>query len=344
MQLHKIASQSLLILSTFNFVLAAPVAVREINEVRAVNAVDVAKVGMVTSEKRMDPGGQSSTASSSSTSSDSDTATSRQPLSTGSHPGPAGNPSPSYSVSTDYSPPSHWVSTDNPSPSYSVSTDDVSPSYSVSTDYAPPSTDYSPPSRWVSTDNPSPSYSVSTDYSPPSYLVSTDGLSPSYSGSTDYSPPSQSVSTTDDRSPPSTEPQHPGAPESDFFDKLMKGKFKRRISGHGPGNVVQREFKLQGAGDGPSAYGEYVSTLSLPLLPNVETTRVTKNILIFLCPIVLGILTKIIEITILRPPQAVASQARSTCRHTLSQKKIPRRPPKPREIGAAWSCQFKGRR
>jgi hypothetical protein len=41
-------------------VLAVPVAVRVINEVR-VNAVDVAKVGMAASEKRMDPGDQSLT-------------------------------------------------------------------------------------------------------------------------------------------------------------------------------------------------------------------------------------------------------------------------------------------
>ena len=55
MRRHKTASQILLILSISNFVLAAPVAVREINEV-CVNAVGVAKVGMAASEKRMDPG------------------------------------------------------------------------------------------------------------------------------------------------------------------------------------------------------------------------------------------------------------------------------------------------
>jgi hypothetical protein len=74
------------------------------------------------------------------------------------------------------------------------------------------------------------------------------------------------------------EPQHPGAPESEnFLSKLMKGKFKRRISGYG---VVQRV--LQRTAVRPSAY---VSTPSLPLLPNVQTTEVT-NILIFLCSIV----------------------------------------------------------
>ncbi|KAF8506731.1 hypothetical protein F5888DRAFT_1629913 [Russula emetica] len=57
MRRHKIASQILLILSIVNFVLAVPqaVAVQEINEVR-VNAVDVAKVGMAASEKRIDRG------------------------------------------------------------------------------------------------------------------------------------------------------------------------------------------------------------------------------------------------------------------------------------------------
>jgi hypothetical protein len=328
MRWHKIAPQILLILSIFNFVLAAPVTIREINEVR-INAVDVAnlKVGMAASEKRLDPRGQLSMASSPSDDSPS-------------HPGPAGNPFPSYSVSTDdslpqtdYSPPSDWVSTDNPSSSYSVSTDysppsylaqtdDLSsPSYSVSADYAPSSTDYSPesppsyysastdyspPSYWASADSPSSSYSesVSTDYSP-SQWASTDNLSPSYSVltddppspqsvptndppppqsvptndppppqsvstndppppqsvPTDDPPPSQSVSATNDQSPPSAEPHHPVAPESDFFGKFMKGRFKRRISGYGPGDMVQTE--LQGT-VGPSAY---VSTPSLPLLP-----------------------------------------------------------------------------
>ncbi|KAF8503291.1 hypothetical protein F5888DRAFT_1631307 [Russula emetica] len=154
MRRHKIASQILLILSIFNFVLAVPVAVREMNEVR-VNVVDVAKVGMTASEKRMDPGDQfstnaeyltdvstilnsDSTTSSTSTSEELDTATSRQPLSTGSHPGPAGNPSPPHSAS-----------------SYSVSTDDGPPSHSVSTGYTP----QSPPPLSVSTtdDQSSPS-------------------------------------------------------------------------------------------------------------------------------------------------------------------------------------------
>src|SRR6266852_2036509 len=126
MRWHKIASRILPILPIFNFVLAAPVAVREINEVR-VNAAEAAKVGMAVSEKRMDPGDQLSTNTGYLTdgseiewntiSSDSkapteseleDTAISRQPFSTAgspddlpSHPGQAGNPSSSHSVSTD---------------------------------------------------------------------------------------------------------------------------------------------------------------------------------------------------------------------------------------------------
>jgi hypothetical protein len=262
-----IASQILLIPSIFNFVLAAPVAVREINEVRA-NAVEVAKVWMAASEKRMDPGDQLSTnagyltdesviewntISSDSTTASSpelDTATSRPPSSTGPHPWSADDslsPSPSY----HYSPPSDLVAMDDLSPSYSVSTD------------------YSPPSYWVSTDSPPPLHSVST-VDPP----------PSPPGPAGDPPPSHSVSTTDGHSPPSAEPQHSGAPESEnFLDKLMKGKFKRRISGHDPGNVVQRE--LQGT-VGPRAC---VSTLSLPLLPTFKPPR-TTNILIFLCSII----------------------------------------------------------
>ncbi|KAI0273910.1 hypothetical protein BGY98DRAFT_106947 [Russula aff. rugulosa BPL654] len=86
----EIASQILLILSIFNIVLAAPVAVREINEGR-VNAVDVATVRMAALEKRLDvedrwstnavylvdeSTGSDSTASSSSTPAELDTATS----------------------------------------------------------------------------------------------------------------------------------------------------------------------------------------------------------------------------------------------------------------------------
>ena len=231
MQLLIIASEILLILSIFNFVLAAPVAVREINEVR-VNAVDVDKVGMTASEKRMDPEDQwstnagsladestrtissDSTASSAPTPPEPDTATSRQPLSTGSHPGSSDN-SPSDPGQADAAP------TDDTLQSYSVSTGDLAPVHSAS-----------------------------TGYSPPSHLVSTD-----------YSPPSHSVLTTDNYSPPSTS-QNPGSPKSEkVLGKLMKGKFERRISGHGPGNVARRE--LQGT-FGPSAC---VSTPSLPLLP-----------------------------------------------------------------------------
>jgi hypothetical protein len=256
MRWHKIASQILLILSIFNFVLAAPVAVREINEVR-VDAVDVAKVWMAASEKRMDPGDRSSTnagyltdesviewntissdSTASGSESDSDTATSRPPSSPGSHPGstddspshpPADNPSPS--------PPSHPGPAGNPPPS-------------------PPS----PPGPPVG--NPPP-------------------LPPGPAGNP---PPSHSVPTMDVHSPPSAEPQHPGAPEfENFFGKLMKGKFKRRISGYGPVNVVQRVLQ-------DVARYRWSSRVRLyPFIPpsstDAQTTRVT-NILIFLCSIV----------------------------------------------------------
>ncbi|KAF8490849.1 hypothetical protein F5888DRAFT_1892444 [Russula emetica] len=205
MRRHKIASQILLILSIFNFVLAAPVAVREINEVR-VNAVDTAKVRMAVSEKRMDPEDQSSTnagyltneevswstASSYSTgSSELDTATSRRPLS---NLGQAGSPSPSHSVSTDDPPPqSPQPAPDLPPPS--------SPQ---------PAPDSSPPS--------SPKPAPDSSHPPPSNPGPSTG-------------PQQ---PTDDHSPPSMEPQHPEAPESEnILSKLMKGKFKRRISGYG---------------------------------------------------------------------------------------------------------------
>ena len=128
--------------------------------------------------------------------------------------------SPSYSVSTEYSPSSCSASTD-----YALSPPSAGcfpPSYSVLTDY-------SSPSHWVSTDNRSPSYSVSMDDPPSSQSASTGNSLPSHSASTDDPPPSQSMSPTDDHSPPVTEPQeptHPGALESDFFGKFMKCRFK----------------------------------------------------------------------------------------------------------------------
>ncbi|KAI0280954.1 hypothetical protein BGY98DRAFT_932380 [Russula aff. rugulosa BPL654] len=251
----KTVSLILLILPIFSFVLAAPVAVREINEVR-VNAVEVAKVGMATSEKRMDPGpgdqsstnvayltdesviewntiSPESTASSSTTPSELNTATSRQPLPTGPHPESIDD-SPSRPGSTDDYP-LHLGSTED------------SPSHSGTTYYSLPGSPDDPPSHSGTTyyslpgspDDP-PSHSGSIYYSP-SRPGSTDN-SPSHPGSIYYSlltgptPPSQSVSTTGDHSPPSTEPQHPVAPESEnFFVKLIKGKFMRRISGCGPG-------------------------------------------------------------------------------------------------------------
>ncbi|KAN0116317.1 hypothetical protein V8E52_005936 [Russula decolorans] len=219
MRRYKIASQILLILSIFNFVLAVPVAVREIDEVR-VNAVDAAKVGTAASEKRMDPGDQSSTnvgyltdvsaTEWNTISSDSagskfseldDTATSRPTLPTGSpHPG-----------SPDDSPPPPGPPAGNPPPSHSVPTDDP------------------PPSQPGPAGDPPPSHSVSKDDPPPSQP-----------GPAGNPPPSHPVSPTDDHSPPSAEPKQPGASEfEDFLDKLVKGRFKRRISGSGPGNVVE---------------------------------------------------------------------------------------------------------
>jgi hypothetical protein len=270
----KIVSLTLLILPIFSFVLAAPVAVREINEVR-VNAVEVAKVGMATSEKRMDPGpgdqsstnvayltdesviewntiSPESTASSSTTPSELNTATSRQPLPTGPHPESIDD---SQSGSIDDSP-SRPGSTDD-YPLHLGLTDD-SPSHSGTTYYSLPGSPDDPLSH------------SGTIYYSPSRPGSADN-SPSHPGSIYYSlstgptPPSQSVSTTGDHSPPSTEPQHPVAPESEnFFVKLIKGKFMRRISGCGPGECGPEGVARYRRTIGPSAY---VSTTSLPLLP-----------------------------------------------------------------------------
>ena len=72
---------------------------------------------------------------------------------------------------------------------------------------------------------------------------------------------------TDDHSSPATEPQEPadpGALESDFFGKLMKGGFKRHIDGYGPGIAIQSELR------DIVVPGAYVSTPSFPLLPTFK--------------------------------------------------------------------------
>lgn len=183
---------------------------------------------MAVSEKRMDPGDQLSTNTGYLTdgseiewntiSSDSkapteseleDTAISRQPFSTAgspddspSHPGQAGNPSSSHSVSTDNPPAqSPQPAPDPPPPS--------SPQ---------PSKDNSPPS--------SPQPAPDNSHPPPS------NPGPSNPG-----PSTGPHRLTDDHSPPSMEPQHPGTPMlENFFNELseiMKGKFKRSFSGYG---------------------------------------------------------------------------------------------------------------
>ena len=125
MRRYRIAPWILIILSAFNFTLAAPVAVLETH---------VAKADTAAPEKWMDPGDQSpmnariSTDSASSnsvtlesslsTSEELDTpaSTSKQQLSTGPHP--AGNASPLHSVSTDDVPPqSPQQAPDHPPPS-----------------------------------------------------------------------------------------------------------------------------------------------------------------------------------------------------------------------------------
>jgi hypothetical protein len=222
-----------------------------------VNTLDVAKIRMASLEKRMDPDDQSSTnvgylthgptswdstALSSPTPAESDTATSRQPPSTGFQPGSTDNPPPHPGQADNRSP---WHSL----PSSSVSTDDLLPLHSLSS--------YS-----LSTDDLLPLRSVSTGYSPPLHSVPPDDPPPSHSvPPPDDPPPSHSVPPPDGHSPPGVS-QRPGAPEfENFLGKFMKGRFKRRISGYGPGDVVQREST---GTVGPSAY---VSTPSLPLLP-----------------------------------------------------------------------------
>jgi hypothetical protein len=119
---------------------------------------------------------------------------------------------------------------------------------------------------------------MSTDDSPLSHSVPADDPHPSVPPA-GGPPPPHLVPTTDDHSPPSMS-KRPGAPKfENFFGKLMRGRFKRRISGYGPGDVVQRVSKET---VGPSAYVFYPFPSSSA---NVHTTRVT-NILIFLCSIV----------------------------------------------------------
>lgn len=184
---------------------------------------NAAKVGMAVSEKRMDPEDQWSTNAGyltdeeavtwktiSSDSSGSSSLTSPlAELDTA-----TSSPTGSHRGLIDDSPP-HPEPAGNPSPSNSASTNDPPPQSPQ------PTPDNPPPS--------SPQPAPDNSHPPPSNLGPSTG-------------PHQ---PTNDDSPPGTEPQHPGVPESeDFLSKLMKGKFKRHISSYSPGNVFQRVLEV----------------------------------------------------------------------------------------------------
>lgn len=222
-----------LILSLINFARAAPVVIREVQEVY-VNAVDAAEDGSAPSQKprpRDDwlatAAGQTSAPMtprlpnlghsglhSPRSSTRSNNALSSSTLSTGPHPrwkdvyppsipwSPDHSPIPwgpdqAYTPSPDYSP-IPWVP-ERPLP---LSPDNSPPS--LSTDHSPLSIDYSPPDSGSNSWSPefSPPSSWSTDYSPPNSW-STDHSPPSIS----YSPP---TSWLTDHPPPSPLPSSPG--------------------------------------------------------------------------------------------------------------------------------------
>lgn len=233
----EIASQILLILSIFNFVLAAPIAVQERNEVH-VNAVDIAKVGMVASEKRMDPGDRFSTNAGaltvewntissdgmSGSSSEGDTATSRETLIPGSPPGPVGSPPrDQFSTNAGYLTEEsviEWntISSDSTTSGSSSEVDTAASRQTSSTGLPPGPAGNPPPSQPGPAGNPLPSQSGPASNPPPSQP-----------GPAGNPPPSHP--------PPSAEAQH--LESGNFFDKFMKGKFKRHISGYGAENVVE---------------------------------------------------------------------------------------------------------
>jgi len=224
---------------------------------------------------------------------DTQASSSKQPLSTGSHPGSAGNPSPLHLLSTDDVPPqSPQPAPDHPPPSSPQPAPDNShpppskpgPStgpHQPTDGHSLPSTPGLPPDfelpPWVEDflGTPSPpstgSHQLTDDHFPlripevPPGLEDFLGMSPSNSGPSTWphqltedvnSPPStpdlppvspsnSGPSTTwphqltEDVHPPPSTPDLPPGFEG-FLGKFMKGKFKRRISGYGPWNVVQK--------------------------------------------------------------------------------------------------------
>jgi hypothetical protein len=209
-----------------------------------------------------------------------DTVTSRPPSSPGSHP-PAGNPSSSHSVLTADPPPSHPGPAGNPPPSPPGPPVGNPPLLPLGLPVGNPP--LSPPGLPVGNPPPSP-LGLPVGNPPPLHSVSMDDHPPLPSRPAGNPPPSHSVPTMDAHSPPSAEPQHPGTPEfENFIDKLMKGKFKHRISGYGPGNVVQRVLQ------DVARYRWFLHVRHYPFIPpsstDAQTTQVT-NILIFFCSIV----------------------------------------------------------
>jgi hypothetical protein len=257
-------SRILLILSIVNFALAAPVAVREIHEVR-VNMADVAKDGTGVShpQTRDDPWTQWSTTNAADrTSAPPSPAGGLENALHGFAQLPPGSPATSSVASSNSRPGSPMTpTTPNNAPwnpespeSYDTPYQDGDPSWDSSHMTLSQQWLVDEPATPSSVNGPPPTQNAPQSSPPPSAPPSTDGRPPQSPG-------------TDGNPPPSPELQRPVEHESEsFLESLLKGKIRRHISS--PVAVYSTRRELQGTID-PTTY----VAASLPLLPTLTRSE-----------------------------------------------------------------------
>lgn len=267
MRWYETTSRILLILSVINFAFAAPVAVRDIHEVR-VDTADVAKDGTSASQsqtrKRLDSWAQWTTTNavdrtgapprprvlenwfeqSPPTSPETSVASNSAPespvTSIASNSAPPTPVTPTTSDSAPSSPGSPSGPHGGASPEYGTSHSQGDPSQGSFSSWDSGRLTLS--SQWLvdDPDNPATPDSVTgpPQTPPPSSPVPSTGSPPSKDG---RPPPSPGP---DVNPPPSSGLQHPAEHESEsFLEKLLKGRIRRHISGPDAAYAAQRELE-----------------------------------------------------------------------------------------------------
>lgn len=276
MRWHETTSRILLILCVANFALAAPVAVRDIHEVR-LDMTDVAKGGTDASQsqtrKRWDPWTQLSTTNAADrTSTPPSPSDSEDPDHWFAQSPPA---SPAMSVASNSAPPTPATSESAPpsSGSPSGSRGGASPEYRTSHSHGDPLWDsdrFTLSEQWLVDDPDNPVSPKSVNGPPPTPPPSSPAPSKGPPPSKDDRPPPSPG--PDVNPPPSSELQHPAEHESEsFLEKLLKGKVRRHISD--PVDVYATQSALQDTVN-PTTY----VTASLRRLPT-QLTRGTNIII-----------------------------------------------------------------